>query len=136
MGDSTLGVDTTVLTTSLTIIVAAAGLAIALTFAFGARDSARNVIAGFYVRQNFRPGQRLTFGEYTGRVRSTSGAYTVLDVAGEGGEDSTVALPNSLLIQNVVMGQEGTPTTSTQPEGSGEENTRNENNDQPEPPAS
>ncbi|HAG97652.1 MAG TPA: hypothetical protein DCL75_02005, partial [Ktedonobacter sp.] len=57
---STLGVDTTILTTSLTIIIASAGLAIALTFAFGSRESARNVIAGFYVRQNFQPGQRLT----------------------------------------------------------------------------
>ena len=44
---STLGVDTTILTSGFTIIIAAAGLAIALTFAFGSRESARNVIAGF-----------------------------------------------------------------------------------------
>ncbi|GAC1377873.1 MAG: hypothetical protein NVSMB33_00450 [Ktedonobacteraceae bacterium] len=103
---STLGVDTTILTTSLTIIVASAGLAIALTFAFGARDAARNVIAGFYVRQNFQPGQRLTLGEYSGRVRSTSGAYTVLETAGEGSADGTVSLPNTFLLQNVVTGEE------------------------------
>src|SRR5438876_5478074 len=111
---STLGVDTTVLTTSLTIIVAAAGLAIALTFAFGARDSARNVIAGFYVRQNFRPGQRLTLGEYSGKVRSTAGAYTVLETTDEqGNENGTVSLPNTILLASAVRGQEETTTASS-----------------------
>lgn len=115
---STLGIDTTILTTSFTIIVAAAGLAIALTFAFGSRDSARNVIAGYYVRQNFRPGQRITLGDYSGTVRSTAGAYTVLDTSNADGENSTISLPNTMLIKGAVMGQEGTQvaseTTSTE----------------------
>src|SRR6266566_317121 len=106
---STLGVDTSILTTSLTIVIASVGLAIALTFVFGSRDSARNVIAGYYVRQNFRPGQRLTLGDYSGRVRSTSGAYTVLEVTGEGGQPGTISLPNTLLLQSAVAGQETTP---------------------------
>lgn len=110
---STLGIDTTILTTSFTIIVAAAGLAIALTFAFGSRDSARNVIAGHYVRQNFRPGQRITLGDYSGTVRSTAGAYTVLDTSNETGEHSTISLPNTMLIESAVMGQES--AESTQP---------------------
>lgn len=127
---STLGVDTTILTTSLTIIVAAAGLAIALTFAFGARESARNVIAGYYVRQNFRAGQQLTLGDYNGRIRSTSGAYTVLEVTSEGGQASTVSLPNSLLLKSAVRGQENVPETdetstgSTQEEGGTAEGTQ------------
>ncbi len=106
---STLGVDTTILTTSLTIIVASAGLAIALTFAFGARDAARNVIAGHYVRQNFQPGQQVTLGQYRGRVRSTAGAYTVLETDSDGGENTTISLPNTFLLQRAVMGQEETP---------------------------
>lgn len=103
---STLGVDTTILTTSLTIIIASAGLAIALTFAFGSRKSARNVIAGFYVRQNFQPGQRLTLGDYSGTIRSTAGAYTILDTVDESGANSTLSLPNSLLLKSAVKGQE------------------------------
>lgn len=111
---STLGVDTTILTTSLTIIVAAAALAIALTFAWGARDVARNVIAGFYVRQNFPPGQRLTLGEYSGRVRSTAGAYTVLETTDEQGNmNGTLSLPNTILLASAVRGQEETTTASS-----------------------
>lgn len=101
---STLGIDTTILTTSLTIIVAAAGLAIALTFSLGSRESAKNVIAGFYVRQNFRPGQRVTLGEYSGTVRTTSGAYTILDTVGENGTPEIVSLPNLMLLEGVVRG--------------------------------
>jgi len=133
---STLGVDTTILTTSFTIIVAAASLAIALTFASGSRESARNVIAGFYVRQNFRPGQRLTLGEYSGKIRSTAGAYTVLDTVNESGENTTISLPNFLLLQTAVAGQEDTSNASTQPAVSDQENTTTEGNDQPEAPGS
>lgn len=111
---STLGVDTSVLTSSLTIIIASTGLAVALTFALGSRESARNVIAGYYVRQNFRPGQLLTLGDYSGTVRSTVGAYTILEVTGEGGARSTISLPNSLLLQSTVRVQE---TTSTENRG-------------------
>lgn len=103
---STLGVDTTILTTSLTIIIASAGLAIALTFGLGSREAAKNVIAGFYVRQNFRPGQRITLGDHNGTIRTTAGAYTVLDTTGENGQRESVSLPNLLLIENVVRGQE------------------------------
>ena len=123
---STLGIDTTILTTSFTIIVAAAGLAIALTFAFGSRDSARNVIAGHYVRQNFRPGQRITLGDYSGTVRSTAGAYTVLDTNNANGENSTISLPNTMLIENAVLGQEGAEGTETASEPMQTENTESQ----------
>lgn len=106
---STLGVNTAILTTSLTIIIAAAGLAIALTFAFGSRDSARHVIAGYYVRQNFLPGQRVQLGERSGTIRSTAGAYTVLDTVNAAGQRGTISLPNALLLQSAVLSQEETP---------------------------
>lgn len=103
---STLGVDTTVLTTSLTIIIASVGLAIALTFSLGSREAIKNVIAGFYVRQNFRPGQRITVRDYnntiSGSIRSTSGAYTVLDTVNDDGKAETVSLPNLMLMEDVV----------------------------------
>ncbi len=110
---STLGINTAILTTSLTIVIAAAGIAIALTFALGARDSARHVIAGYYVRQNFAPGQRLQLGERSGTIRSTSGAYTVLETVNELGDRSTISLPNALLLQSAVLSQDDEPGTST-----------------------
>jgi hypothetical protein len=114
---STLGVDTTILTSSFTIIVAATGLAIALTFAFGSRESALNVIAGYYVRQHFQAGQMLAVDTYNGRLVSVSGAYTTLEIVTEAGERSTVSLPNMLLLKNAVAGRENPPAaTNGQPE--------------------
>jgi len=109
---ATLGVDTTILTSSFTIIVAAAGLAIALTFAFGSRESARNVIAGYYVRQQFQPGQLLSVDTYTGRLLSVSGAYTTLEIINEAGERSTISLPNATLLKRAVTGRENPPTAT------------------------
>ena len=121
---STLGVDTTILTSSLTIIIASTGLAIALTFALGAREAARNVIAGHYVRQNFQPGQQLTLGNYSGRLRSTSGTYTVLETDEEGSQNNTISLPNSFLLQNAIKGQDV-------PQNAPQENSPVENTEQP-----
>jgi hypothetical protein len=109
---STLGVDTTILTSALTILIAAGGLAIALTFAFGAREAARNVIAGHYIRQNFSPGQQLEMGDYRGRLRSTAGTYSVLETRSEAGETGTISLPNTFLLQNAVRSQDA-PSNST-----------------------
>jgi hypothetical protein len=109
---STLGVDTTILTSSFTIIVASAGLAIALTFALGSRESARNVIAGYYIRQNFQPGQMLTVDTYTGRLLSISGAYTTLEIVSAVGERSTISLPNSLFLKRAIAGHEPPPAAS------------------------
>ncbi len=103
---STLGVDTTLLTTSLTIIIASLGLALALTFGLGSRDAARNVIAGYYIRQSFRPGQQVTAGQYSGTVRATSGAYTILEVTDENGTLQTVSVPNAILLQSAIVGRE------------------------------
>lgn len=114
---STLGVNTAILTTSLTIIIAAAGLAIALTFAFGSRDSARHVIAGYYVRQNFVPGQRVQLGDQSGTIRGTAGAYTILETVNAAGQNATISLPNALLLQSGVLSQaEETPALNTETE--------------------
>ncbi|WP_376795539.1 hypothetical protein [Thermogemmatispora sp.] len=127
---ATLGVETTLLTTSLTIIVAAAGLAIALTFAFGTREVARHVIAGYYVRQQFRRGQRLRLGDYSGTLQTTSGAYTTLEVQSEDGSRRLIALPNALLLQGVTISEEPPPAPTSReaasPPGSGPASTENQ----------
>jgi small-conductance mechanosensitive channel len=106
---STLGVDTSILTSSLTIVVASVGLAIALTFGLGSREAATNVIAGYYVRQNFQIGQTLTFDNYTGIIRSISSAYTVLETTADDGTVTITAIPNVRLLQNTVQNRETAP---------------------------
>jgi hypothetical protein len=119
---STLGVDTTLLTSSLTIIVASAGLAVALTFGLGTRDAARNVIAGYYVRQTFPPGLPVRYGDFQGVVRSTAGAHTILETTGPDGAETTLSVPNTLLLQNAITSSSPSaapPATTDAPEASG-----------------
>ncbi len=96
---STLGLDTTIFTSSLVIIIASAGLAFALTFGLGSRETARNVIAGYSVQQKFQTGQRVTFGETTGTVRAISGAFTTIETVDEQGDIEDLVLPNVLLLE-------------------------------------
>jgi small-conductance mechanosensitive channel len=98
---STLGLDTTIFTTNLTIIIGCVGLAFTLTFGLGSRETARNIIAGYSVQQKLQPGQQITFGPYTGTLRSTSGAYTTLEIISEQGEVEELVLPNTLLLQKI-----------------------------------
>jgi small-conductance mechanosensitive channel len=116
---ATLGIETTILTTSFTIIVASAGIAVALTFALGTREVARNVIAGYYVRQQFRRGQRVTLGEYSGTLRSTTGAYTTLEITVEDGSRRLISLPNALLMHRVAISEEPAPPSGRDQDGQG-----------------
>jgi small-conductance mechanosensitive channel len=99
---STLGIDISILTSSMTIIVASVGLAIALTFGLGSRETARNVIAGYSVQQKLGTGQQVSFGEYSGTIRSTSGAYTVVEVTNEQGEAEDLVVPSSMLLERLI----------------------------------
>jgi small-conductance mechanosensitive channel len=108
---STLGVDTSILTSSLTIIVASIGLALALTFGLGSRESATNVIASYYVRQNFRVGQAIAFENYNGTIRTISSAFTTIEFTADDGTVSTVSIPNARLLQNLTQTRETPPTT-------------------------
>jgi small-conductance mechanosensitive channel len=99
---STLGIDISILTSSMTIIVASVGLAIALTFGLGSRETARNIIAGYSVQQQLGAGQQVSFGEYSGTIRSTSGAYTVVEVTNEQGEAEDLVVPSSMLLERFI----------------------------------
>jgi hypothetical protein len=103
---SLLGIDTTVLITSFTIVFAALGLAIALSFGFGSREAARNIIAGYYIRRHFTPDEQLILGEHRGRFRATSGLYTVLEIIDEQGRTRTLSIPNAVFARQVVLGEQ------------------------------
>lgn len=109
---STLGIDISILTSSMTIIVASVGLAIALTFGLGSRETARNIIAGYSVQQRLGAGQQVSFGDYSGTIRSTSGAYTVVEVTNEQGEVEDLVVPSSMLLERFIRVKRNPGNTS------------------------
>ncbi|RAQ95692.1 mechanosensitive ion channel family protein [Thermogemmatispora tikiterensis] len=108
---SLLGIDTTVLTTSFTILLAALGLAIALSFGFGSQEAACNIIAGYYIRRHFSSRQELHFGSYQGRFQATSGMYTTLEVSDETGQTRLLSIPNTLFLRQIILGGPAGPAS-------------------------
>lgn len=68
IGIDQLGIDVTFLTTLVLITVGAALLAAALALGLGARPSVHNILASYYARKTFSPGQKIRLGETEGRI--------------------------------------------------------------------
>ena len=89
---SLVGIDVRWVTWLVVILVAVAGLAIALAFGVGFQGLARDLAAGFYLRAQLRAGQRLRVGEVEGKVLQLTTLYLVLQTT-----DGPLALPYSLV---------------------------------------
>jgi small-conductance mechanosensitive channel len=93
-----LGVDTNILVTTLTILIAAFGLGIGLALGLGARPIVFHLLAGYYIRQRFPTGSRLTLDQVAGAVQSVGTVNTVVtNPAG------ATVIPNGVLLERVVQ---------------------------------
>ncbi len=90
-----LGVDTTVLVTSLPIVIASFGLAMGLALGLGARSAVQNIIAGYYLRQRLIAGQSIRLGLTNGTVSSIGPINTVLATP-----EGDTLVPNTNLTDN------------------------------------
>lgn len=106
-----LGVDTSILVTAITIVIAAFGLALGLALGLGARGVVYNVLAGYYVRQRFPVGHPVVLGDVRGAVSATGGANTVVTTV-EGG---SVVVPNSMLLESPVRSPRA-PSAPSEPQ--------------------
>jgi small-conductance mechanosensitive channel len=94
---STMGLDTSILVTAVTILLAAFGLALALALGFGARTVVQHILAGYYMRQRFTVGQLLTLDQTRGAVSNIGTVNTVVTTP-----TGDVVIPNRLLAESIV----------------------------------
>lgn len=78
-----LGIDVTLLVNVVTIVTAMLLGGAAVAFGIGAGGVAGNIIAAHYVRQSYRPGQRVRMGSFEGEILEISRSAVILDT-GEG----------------------------------------------------
>jgi hypothetical protein len=62
------GVETTLLTSNITIIVASFLLAFAVAFAISSRDVFKNILSSYYGRANFHVGQHIKYNKMQGEI--------------------------------------------------------------------
>ncbi len=83
-----LGVDAQLLVVLLAVIAGASFAGAGLAFGLGAQGSVRNIIAGYYVAQTYRAGQRVRIGTLEGRILQTTPTAVLLE-----GSDGQVLIP-------------------------------------------
>ena len=93
-----LGFNVTLLTdlfrSMLTIAIAALGLA----FGLGARGVARNVLAGYYVRDLYSPGDELLIDDQSGTLEAIGSLNSEIET-----EHGSLVVPNSRLTEKSVL---------------------------------
>ena len=92
-----MGIDTTLLVTSLTILIAAFGLAMGLALGLGARKIVTHILAGYYMRQRFPVGQLIAINQVRGEVSGIGGVNTEVTTV-----DGIFVVPNGLILESVV----------------------------------
>jgi small-conductance mechanosensitive channel len=99
-----LGIQIGLLITAITIMIGAVGLAIGLSLGLGARTIVYHILAGYYVRQRYRPGQTIRVGQVSGEVSGTGSVNTVVTT-----DEGPAIVPNGLLLESTVRAARGSP---------------------------
>ncbi len=92
------GLDTTMLSSNLLIIIGAIVLAAAVSYSIASVDFVKNILAGFYTRKAFYVGQKIEVDGEVGEIQDINNISLVLKK--ENGEE--VLIPTSMLINNKV----------------------------------
>jgi small-conductance mechanosensitive channel len=77
-----LGVDVSILTTVVLVLLGGAVAAAALAFGLGGQTVVANILVMHYVRRTFRSGDLLKVGEFEGRLVRTTPLAVVLEQEG------------------------------------------------------
>ena len=94
---SQLGIDTTLLNYTITILVGGFVVGGAVSFGLGAREAMGNLIAVYYARPLVKVGQRVRLGELSGEVRRFTHTAVLIDT-----KDGRVAVPGKRFSEEAV----------------------------------
>ncbi|WP_340103892.1 mechanosensitive ion channel family protein [Rhodohalobacter sp. 8-1] len=92
------GLDTSVITSKLTVILGGILLAFAISFGYSSRDVLTNILSSFYVRNSFTEGQHITIGEFTGVIKKIDSIHVTLST-----EDGEILFPTHKLISENII---------------------------------
>ncbi len=91
------GVDTDILTSNVTILIAGVVLAFAVSFGIGSKDILSNILSSFYTKNNFQVGQEIEIDDVRGTIEKIDITSCVIKT-----KDSTVVIPVKQLLTEKV----------------------------------
>ena len=81
--------------------VGAIALALGLSFGLGGRDVMSGILCGYYLRQRFQAGDRVSVGGYEGTVRDVGPVATIIETD-DGGMAERRSIPNNVMLNDAV----------------------------------
>ena len=97
MAIAQLKIDTEIVRIVTVCSLSGVALAFGLSFGLGSRETTGNIIAGFYAKKLFHPGDRVEVKGQTGEIQSMTAVQVVLR-----SDDGIVAIANTEFIDKVV----------------------------------
>ncbi len=92
------GMDTTMLSSNLLMIIGAILLAAAVSYSIASIDFVKNILAGFFTRKTFNVGQRIEVDNEIGNIKDINNLSVILEK--DNGEE--VMIPTKVLLNNKV----------------------------------
>lgn len=99
---SQAGVDTSIITSNLTIIIGGIVLAFAVSFGIGSKDVLTNILSSFYSKNNFKVGLKIKMGALEGTIDSIDNVSCVIKTASD-----RVVIPVRKLLEEEITIIEG-----------------------------
>lgn len=108
-----LELETELLNTIFTVLIASLGVALALALGLGTKTIANSIVSGIYAREQLMPGDEVEFDGFVGNVVAVSTVNTVL----ENKDGKRLSIPNQDLLNQkymtTVMGAPAKKATAT-----------------------
>ncbi|MEQ8417319.1 MAG: mechanosensitive ion channel [Imperialibacter sp.] len=95
---SQAGIDTTIITSNVTLILGGIMLSFALSFGLGSRDVLANILSSYYTKNNFEAGQSIRIGTSEGEIEKIDNISCVLKT-----KTGKVVIPVKRLISEEVV---------------------------------
>jgi len=89
-----LQLETELLNTIFTVLIASLGVALALALGLGTKSIANSIVSGIYAREQLQPGDEVTFDGFTGNIVMVSTVNTLL----ENKKGEQLSIPNQELL--------------------------------------
>jgi small-conductance mechanosensitive channel len=98
-----MGIEAQLLTDIFTYVIVILLAGLALAFGLGGRDVVRNVLAGFYAREMYKPGDHIIIDETEGVLQGIGSLNSEVMV----GDNQIVIIPNTHLTENKITVRRG-----------------------------
>lgn len=92
------GINTEIITSNLTIILASILLAFALSYGIASRHLVTNMLSSFYSKGKFKEGQRIRVGDVEGIIESIDSISVTISTSG-----GKVVMPSKVLIEESII---------------------------------